>query len=165
MKKFIIPVIIILLGLGGFFGFKVTKSLFKPGVVPTPTAEPLTQLTPDQYPKVSVDFSNDPHYVTVKIFEINADKLEYDLRYDAMVKKNKIDTGVTAATSLNGKKNYEQRQLLGSESSGKFTYHEKIENARIVLTLRDSYNRSVFMGEYPFVVTPNSSQNLQLKTE
>ncbi len=165
MKKFIIPISLILILLVSFFGYKSVKSLFKPGVVPTPTPSALVKLTPDQYPTVSLDFSADGRYVTVKIANINSEKLEYNLIYDATVKKNKIQTGVNAAASLNGEKTYEKRQLLGSESSGKFTYHEKIENAFIELTLRDAYGRSIFFGTYPFTHSPSSSPTLQLKSE
>jgi len=162
MKKFVIPAVIILIIILGFLGYKTIKSYFKPGIVPTPTPAPIVQLSPDQYPQVSVQFSTDAHYATVKINNINADKLEYNLIYDATVKKNQIQTGVNAAATLNGGKTYEKTQLLGSESSGKFTFHENIKNAFIELTLRDSYGRSVFFGTYPFILTPGSTQNLTL---
>ena len=165
MKKFIIPVAVILLATMGYFGYKSTKSLFAPAAVPTPTPAPLVQLSADKYPVVSLLFDADGHYVTVKIANINSDKLEYNLIYDATVKKSQIQTGVNAAATLNGQKTYEKRQLLGSESSGHFTYHENIKNAVVELTLRDSYGRSVFFGSYPFTVAPGKSQDLQLKTE
>jgi len=165
MKKFIIPVILVIILVLGFIGYKGAKSLFSPGVVPTPTPAALVQLTPDQYPAMSIQFSADSHYATVKINNINADKLEYNLIYDATVKKNQIQTGVNAAATLNGQKTYEKTQLLGSESSGHFTYHDNIKNAVIELTLRDSYGRSVFFGTYPFVLSPGSTSDLQLKTE
>lgn len=165
MKKFVIPAILVSIAVVGYFGFKATQSLFAPGAVPTPTPSPLIQLSPDEYPSVSLTFDTDGRYVTVRIDNIKVEKLEYNLIYDAVVKKNQIQTGVNAAETLNGKNNYEKRQLLGSESSGKFTYHENIQNAVIELTLRDAYGRSVFFGEYPFIHTPGSSQNLTLKPQ
>lgn len=162
MKKIIIPILLIILAL---ISYKSVKSLFNPGVVPTPTPPPLSQLTPDQYPSVSIQFSADAHYATVKISNIHADKLEYNLIYDATVKKNQIQTGVNAAATLNGQTTYEKSQLLGSESSGHFTYHENIKNAVIELTLRDSFGRSIFFGTYPFTHVPGTSQDLNLQKE
>ena len=162
MKKIIIPIILIIIAL---LSYKSIKSLFKPVVAPTPTPAPLVRLTSDQYPVVSISFSADSHYATLKITNINADKLEYNLIYDATVKKNQIQTGVNATATLNGGKTYEKTQLLGSESSGKFTYHEKITNAFVELTLRDSYGRSLFFGTYPFTLTPGASQTLTLKSD
>jgi len=107
-----------------------------------------------------LDFSSDGHYVTVNISNIHSDQLEYNLIYDATVKKDRIQTGVNAAAKLNGKSEYSYRQLLGSESSGKFTYHANIQNAMMELTLRDAANRSIFSATYPFTISPGKSQIL-----
>lgn len=165
MKKFW-PIIVLVILIPVFlYSYKSVKNLFAPGVVPTPTPAPLVQLSPDQYPNVSIAISADSHYATIKITNLNSEKLEYNLIYDATVKKNQIQTGVNASATLNGQKTYEKTQLLGSESSGKFTYHENIQNAVIELTLRDTYGRSVFFGIYPFSVSPSSTQSLVLKSE
>lgn len=157
MKYVLIAVAIVILGLGALFVFrKPAKN--QPSVTPTPgIAE---QLSPDQYPKVSLEFSSDAHYVTVNITNIHADQVEYDLQYDAVVKGNEIHPGVSASAKLDGKTEYSYKQLLGSESSGKFTYHTKIKNAEMHLTLRDSQNRSVYNATLPFTVSPGQSIDL-----
>lgn len=162
-KNQVIAVLLIILFAGGYFGYRGVKSyLFSsPKIIPTPTLSPFVQLTPDKYPEVSLDFSADGHYVTVKISKVNADKLEYNLIYDATVKKNQIQTGVSASQSMEGKTEYSKNQLLGSESSGKFTYHDNIKNASLELTLRDSAGRSIFFATYPFTFKPSSSVSLK----
>lgn len=132
-----------------------------PSVEPTPAPEAVVeQLPSDKHPKIEMSFSADAHYVTVDITNIHADQLEYNLIYDAVVKKNLIQTGVNASAKLEGATTYSQRQLLGSESSGKFTYHDQISNAVLELTLRDMENRSIFTSTYPFTVTPGETMEL-----
>jgi hypothetical protein len=131
-------------------------------VTPTPRPSPqVEQLSPDQAPSVSLNFSPDGHYVTVNITKIHAAMLEYNLIYDAKVKNNLINTGVSGSSVLdNGKDSYTYKQLLGSESSGHFTYHEQIHNATMELTLRNSDNYSVYNAVYPFTVSPGSDISL-----
>ncbi len=127
---------------------------------PTPTPAIAIQLAPDKQPKVELKFSSDGHFVTVSLSNLNAYQLEYNLIYDAMVKGSKLQTGVNSTANITGKTTFSQKQLLGSESSGKFTYHEKITNAVMELALRDSSGRSVFTSTYPFIVKSGSSSTL-----
>jgi|GEM_PF-5546767 len=127
---------------------------------PTLTPEAAVQLTTDKRPQVELNFSSDGHFVTVSLSSLHADQLEYNLIYDAMVKGSKLQTGVNSTANISGKTIFSQKQLLGSESSGKFTYHEKITNAVMELTLRDSGGRSTFTQTYPFTVSPGSSMKL-----
>jgi hypothetical protein len=127
---------------------------------PTPAEEAVISLSPDQYPKVSLVFTADAHYVNVEFSNLHVDQLEYNLIYDATVKKNKVQTGVNAVAQVGGKSTFSQRQLLGSESSGKFTYHENVENAVMELTLRDAAGRSVFTATYPFEVSAGDTVEL-----
>lgn len=139
--------------------FSSSRSLTSPSPTPTP-AQAVIQLSPEDHPKLSLSFTSDGHYATVNISNIKASYLEYDLIYDAKVKNNRIQTGVNAGTDTKGKSTYTQKQLLGSESSGKFTYHTDIQNAVLNLTLRDDSRRSIFTASYPFEVTPGKSQDL-----
>lgn len=127
---------------------------------PTPVPETAIQLTVDKQPQVGLKFTSDGHYVTVSLSNLNADQLEYNLIYDATVKSSKLQTGVNSTANISGKSTFSQKQLLGSESSGKFTYHENITNAVMELTLRDSAGRSIFTATYPFTVKPGSSSTL-----
>lgn len=127
---------------------------------PTPTPQAVAQLAKDQQPEIKLTFTSDSHFVTVNLSNLHADKLEYNLIYDATVKKNQIQTGVNSTADIKDKSDFSQKQLLGSESSGKFTYHENIQNAVMELTLRDSSGRSVFTATYPFTVSPGSSSTL-----
>ena len=131
--------------------------------LPSPSPEPVAavQLSEDKYPIVYMDFSTAGHYATVNITNVNADQLEYNLIYEATVKGNVIQTGVNASQGLKGKKTYSQKQLLGSESSGKFTYHTNIKNAVMELTLREAKGGSVYAGTFPFEVTPGKSSELK----
>ena len=128
---------------------------------PTPASTVAVQLTEDKQPKVAMQFDAKGNYVTVSISNLFADQLEYNLIYDATVKGNQIQTGVNASTSVKGKSTYTQKQLLGSESSGKFTYHTNIKNAVMELTLRDESRSSVFSATYPFEVKAGKSSDLK----
>ncbi len=127
--------------------------------VPEDRAEAI-QLNVGEFPEVTLSFSSDSHFVTVDIKNIRSAQIEYNLIYDAVVKGNKIQTGVNASARLDGKTEYSQKQLLGSESNKKFTYHQSINNALLELTLRDDSGRSVYSEVYPFEVTPGKSQIL-----
>ena len=158
-KKLIIGVTLLVVGIGIFLVFR-NRAPKTENQTPTPTPGIAQQLTPDQYPKVSLDFSSEAHYATVNITNIHADQVEYELQYDATIKGNTIQSGVSASAKLDGKTDYSYKQLLGSESSGKFTYHTKIVNAEIRLTLRDNENRSVYNTTLPFTVSPGKSVDL-----
>ncbi len=129
-------------------------------ISPSPSPKAVTQLTEDKKPKVSLLFSSDAHFVTVSLSNLNADQLEYNLIYDATVKTSQIQTGVNSTADIKGKSTFTQKQLLGSESSGKFTYHTNIKNAVMELTLRDSGGHSVFTQTYPFEVSAGKSVDL-----
>ncbi|MEK7163952.1 MAG: hypothetical protein AAB768_02290 [Patescibacteria group bacterium] len=128
---------------------------------PNPSPAVVVQLSDEKQPKVSMQFDAKGNYVTVTISNLHADQLEYNLIYDATVKGNQIQTGVNASTSVKGKSTYTQKQLLGSESSGKFTYHTNIKNAVMELTLRDESRSSVFSATYPFTVSSGKSSELK----
>jgi hypothetical protein len=151
----LLVLVLIIFGLGRW----VTGG--KTGVITsTPTSPTVEQLTEDKYPKVTLQFSADGHYVTVNITDLHAAALEYNLIYDATVKKSPVNTGVTGGTKLDGETSYSYKQLLGSESSGKFTYHENITNAVMELTLRDGNKYSIFSATYPFSVSPGKTVEL-----
>lgn len=133
--------------------------------LPTPTPDAAVQLSADKQPKVALTFSTDSHFVTVNLTNLNADKLEYDLIYDATVKNNKISTGVNSTATVTGKSTFSEKQLLGSESSGNFTYHTNIQNAVMDLTLRNSAGQSIFTATYPFVVTAGQTVSLTASSD
>lgn len=160
MTKWIIVAVVLLVLLGGGGYLAAKKYLFSSVPVPTPTLEPAAQLPPDKQPKVGLEFTKDGHYVTVKIGNIFADRLEYNLIYDARVKGNIIQTGVAASAQTAGQSDYSRQQLLGSESFGHLTYHENIQNAVLELTLRDAAARSIFTATYPFTYSPGQSASL-----
>lgn len=152
---------VILIALGIVFTI-VFKKPSQTRVTPAPTpVEEVAQLAPNEQPEITLKFTPDAHFVTVSINNIKADQLEYNLIYDATVKGSSLQTGVNATASLGGKSTYEKKQLLGSESSGKFTYHTNIKNAVMELTLRDKDNRSIFSQTYPFEVETGSSVTLK----
>ncbi len=127
---------------------------------PTPTPPVIEQLSVQDQPQVSLTFSKDNHFVSIDITNIKAASLEYNLIYDAMVKGVSQNTGVSASPKLEGQTSYSYKQLLGSESSGKFTYHENITNATFELTLRNDAGYSIYKAEYPFTVSPGKTISL-----
>ncbi len=129
-------------------------------VVATPTPVHVEQLSDDDRPTVKLSFSADGHYVTLNVSNLKASSLEYSLIYDATVKKSQIQTGVSGSVKLEGRDSYSNRQLLGSESSGKFTYHEKIDNAVMELSLRNEAGYSIYTATYPFEIV--SGQTVEL---
>lgn len=155
----IIGIVLLILGVVLTIVFKKTSNT---PITPTPTpSTEAEQLTTNEQPEITLKFTSDAHFVTVSISNIKADQLEYNLIYDATVKGTLLQTGVNAMANLNGKTVYEKKQLLGSESSGKFTYHANIKNAVMELTLRDKEGRSVFSQTYPFEVVAGSSMTLK----
>ncbi len=151
-------VLVLAISAGVIISFRGDKSALLPSATPSPAAvEPLTA---DKYPQVKLVFSSDAHYVMVNLANLHADQLEYNLIYDAMVKKSKLQTGVNSTADIRGKSTFSQRQLLGSESSGKFTYHESITNAVMELTLRDAQGRSIYTATYPFTVQAGKTVDL-----
>lgn len=134
-------------------------------VTPTPSSTAAEQLAPDKQPKIQMAFSADSHFATVTLTNLHADQLEYNLIYDATVKNNQISTGVNSTANITGKSSFTEKQLLGSESSGKFTYHDKIKNAVMELTLRDSAGRSIFTATYPFTISPGQTVSLTPTSE
>ena len=159
-KYFLVPGVLILVTIL-FFAFSKLSTINHQPSAPTPTPEAVKQLLPDQAPQVSLSFSTDAHYVTVNVTNIHADQIEYNLIYTATVKASQIQTGVNASKKLNGETTYTERQLLGSESSGHFTYHQNIHDATMELTLRDVQNRSVYTATYPFTLSPGSTIDLK----
>ncbi len=151
---------VVILAVAGVVIYSAKKGSGNAGTRPTPSPQIAQQLATDKQPQVSLQFSSDAHYVTVDISNLYANQLEYNLIYDATIKNSKLNTGVNAAADVTGKSTYSQKQLLGSESSGKFTYHENIANAHMELTLRDAQGRSIFTATYPFVVKAGSSVQL-----
>lgn len=136
------------------------KSTNNTVAVTTPTPATAEQLTADKQPKVNLTFTSDSHYATVNFTNLYANTIEYNLIYDATVGKNNLNTGVNSTATVTGMTTFSQKQLLGSESSGHFSYHANIHNATMELTLRDAQGRSIFTATYPFTVTPGSTVSL-----
>lgn len=162
MKPKILVIALVGIVLVGIAGFVILRPRNTPPTSGSTqeSGEAVITLAPDQQPRIKISFTADAHYATVEANNLYADQIEYNLIYDATIKGNRIQTGVNALAKLEGKRDYAARQLLGSESSGKFTYHEGISGAVLELTLRDAQNRSIFTASYPFTVTPGQSVDL-----
>lgn len=159
MKFSPLPLALLLLVViaGVWAGSRLRPKMVTPATAPTPSPTVAPQLPLESQPQVTLKFTNDGHFVTVSLTDLAADRVEYNLIYDATVKNNRIQTGVSSAADITGQSTFSQRQLLGSESSGKFTYHQQITNAVMELTLRDTSGRSVFTATYPFTVSAGKS--------
>ncbi len=144
----------------GVYIYSMRSKGISPGGVAEPTLTEAQQLPVEKQPKVEMTFSADAHFVTVNLTNLNAAQMEYNLIYDALIKKVRNQTGVNDTQDVAGKTSYTKKQLLGSESSGKFTYHEGIKNATMELILRDAQGRSIFNATYPFEVTAGKTITL-----
>lgn len=152
-----LALLVLLVIAGVVAGSRLRPRMVTPATAPTPSPTVVLQLPLESQPQVTLKFSPDGHFVAVSLTNLAADRLEYNLIYDATVKSKRIQTGVSSAADITSQSTFSQKQLLGSESSGKFTYHEQIANAIMELTLRDTSGRSVFTATYPFTVSPGKS--------
>jgi hypothetical protein len=144
----------------GVYIYSMRAKGVAPGGVAEPTLTAAEQLPVEKQPKIEMTFSSDAHFVTVNLTNLYAAQMEYNLIYDALIKKVRNQTGVNDTQDVSGKTSYTKKQLLGSESSGKFTYHEGIQNATMELILRDEQGRSVFNATYPFEVSAGKTITL-----
>ncbi len=153
--------VVVLVIVGAFFYSAKKHNLV---VGPNPSPALVEQLAKEKQPQVELAFTADGHEVTVTMANLHADTLEYTLEYTANIKKGKevtqIQTGVAGGGNISGKSTYSEKQLLGSESSGKRVYHEAIHDATMKVTLRDSQGRSIFTATYPFEVKPGAAVSL-----
>jgi|SRR3989344_1659455 len=136
MKKYL-PLIILVVGAlvitGAFFVLKARKS--KPEIEDDETA--LLNLSLEERPVVSLTPTSDGHYITLKVEKITFDpkSVDYLLLYET---SEGVQQGVPGTVELEGKKEFEEKLLLGSESSGKFRYDEGVENGSVELKFRNS---------------------------
>ena len=104
---------------------------------------PFTQLVPTE----------DGHYLTMKIANINvpgAASMDYELYYGTA---EGITQGVPGKVTLEGRKEVERELLLGSESSGKFRYDEGVDDGTLTLRFRDSGGKLIgkVAGQWAFL--------------
>ncbi len=155
-------VAVLVLAVAGLFIYTSQKHTTTVG--PNPSPAQVAQLPKEKQPQVALAFTSDGHEVTVSLTNLNASVLEYTLEYTASIRKGKevteIKTGVAGGGDITGKSTFSEKQLLGSESSGKRVYHEDIHDAAMKLTLRDTQGRSIFTAAYPFEVKAGSSVQL-----
>lgn len=147
MKKtlIVLGVFLLLAGLGTG-GYLVVKGK-KQGPTPTPTPEVFVETTLEERPFVSLTPSSDGHWLTLAVSRIqDADSFEYELTYET-------DEGVTQGAvggpfNLKGKTTYEKEILLGTESSGKFRYHEGVEQGTLMVRLEGGPGPRKFVTEF-----------------
>ncbi len=153
---------VVVLVIAGAFIYSAKKQSLTSGPNPSPAI--VEQLPKEKQPQAELAFTPDGHEVTVSLTNLHADVLEYTLEYTANIKKGKevtqLQTGVVGGGDIAGKSTFSEKQLLGSESSGKRVYHEDIHEASMKLTLRDSLGRSIFTATYPFEVKPGNTVSL-----
>jgi hypothetical protein len=133
MKKYL-PLILFVVGLGAltaaFFIFKDKKT----SVETEETA--LEEVVLERRPVASLTPSEDGHWLNLKIEKIVLDATSFD--YELLYKLPDGRTqGVPGTVKLDGQKTIERELLLGSESSGKFSYDEGVERGALTLRFRN----------------------------
>lgn len=133
MKRYL-PLILFVIGLGAltaaFFVFKGKKT----SVETEETA--LQEVVLEKRPVTSLTPSEDGHWLNLKIEKIVLDATSFD--YELLYKLPDGRTqGVPGTVKLDGQKTIERELLLGSESSGKFTYDEGVEQGTLTLRFRN----------------------------
>ena len=133
MKKFV-PIIILLLGVlvlvGVFFFLRSRKSESGMGEEKVPEVafadRPVTSLTP----------SEDGHWLKLKVekLKVKAKSLDYELLYNLPDGRTQ---GVPGTIELGNSQAIERDLLLGSESKGKYTYDEGVQEGTLTLKFRN----------------------------
>lgn len=142
MKKFL-PLVILLAGtavlVGAFLFLKGGKN------AETTTKEEKVSVIPaDKMPTISLLKSDDGHYLTLKVERLDLlspSKIDYELLYEVPGKEQPQGTG--SGVDVSGKNIFEAELLLGTESSGKFRYDEKVEKGVLTLKFRDDKGRLI----------------------
>lgn len=158
MKKYL-PLILLGVGLlvviAAFFLVKSRKSADE-SVDPNDESN-LVDVPLAKRPVVSLIPTEDGHYLdlTVNKITLTSASLDYELLY-----KNADDVtqGVPGTVNIQGKDSYENKLLLGSESSGKYRYDEGVKEGTITLRFRDGKGRLMakFASDFTmFTETPN----------
>jgi len=97
----------------------------------------LIEVAPEDRPIVFLTPTNDGHYLTLRVGEINipgAETMEYELLYEV---PGGVTQGVPGMVEIKGMSSFEAELLLGSESSGKFRYDEGVEEGRMTIRFRN----------------------------
>jgi len=133
MKRYL-PLFLFLVGVAAlaaaFFVFRGKKTS------PESEEAALQEVALEERPVASLIPSEDGHWLTLKIEEIvlDAASLDYELLYKLPDGRTQ---GVPGTIKLNNQKTIERELLLGSESSGKFSYDEGVEKGTLTLRFRN----------------------------
>ncbi|MBN1263319.1 MAG: hypothetical protein JW991_03090 [Candidatus Pacebacteria bacterium] len=149
MKKTAIVLIILLViaGLAGgaFFLSRGKKEEGKP--VSTPTPPVFVETTINERPFVSLIPSEDGHWLTLKIGRIQkAETLEYELSYTTG--EGLVQGAYSSPFDLGGETDYERKILLGTESSGRYRYHEGVREGNITVRLEGGPGPRKYVSEF-----------------
>lgn len=140
MKKYL-PVVIFVLGAlilaGGFFFLRGNDD----NPEQEEDEEAVAEIPFEQRPVVSLTPTEDGHYLIMRMnnLGLKAKTLDYVILYDTA---DGTTRGVPGTAQLNGSE-VERDILLGSESSGIFSYDEGVEKGTITLRFRDDKGKLV----------------------
>lgn len=160
MKRYL-PIILFLIGLlffGGVIAFVKSRNLAQSPeeetVAELPASQrPLTTLSPT---KIAAN-GNYGHWLTLNIKNINvpdAATVDYLLEYTI---EDGRTQGVPGQVKLNGQ-DIQRDLLLGSESSGKFTYDKGVEKGKLTLKFRNSNGKLIGKLSTDFHLQSNTTQ-------
>ncbi len=154
MKKYL-PLILFVVGLGAltaaFFIFRGKKT----SVETEETA--LEEVVLERRPIASLTPSEDGHWLNLKIEKIVLDATSFD--YELLYKLPDGRTqGVPGTVKLDGQKTIERELLLGSESSGKFSYDEGVESGTLTLRFRNEKGKLIAKFSTQFHLQSDTSK-------
>jgi len=163
-KKFLIPLIILLiigLGVGGFFFFKSQKSKTTKAPAETRIKEQVNVIDISARPYVSLTPRNDLREVSLTIHDIKqpADEAEYELEYQA----GSLLQGVFGTIDLSGSLPITKDLLLGSCSAGgACTYHEDVKGGNLTMLFSGDENYAIKV-EWNFIPTSDAKGKFSSK--
>ena len=137
--------LVLVIGLGFIGWFILGKNNSGEEVLPTPTPVRYVEVSAEEAPFVSLIPSSDGHWLTLNIAGIrDAETVEYELAYDTAAGVGQGSISSPSPVGADGK--YEKRIMLGTESSGKYTFHEGVSGGSVTVKLAGGLGPRRFVG-------------------
>lgn len=137
------------LGIGAYFVFGKGKGN-EEGPLPTPTPEKYLEVGVEESPFISVTPTADGHWLNIGIERIqDAETIEYELAYETADGVNQGAIGGPYPVPSSGV--YTKKILLGTESSGHYTYHEGVKDGSLTVRLGGGKGPRKFVADFALV--------------
>lgn len=135
-----------ILGAGAFFVLGKGREKNN-GPLPTPTPEKYLEVGVEDAPFVSITPSKDGHWLKVNLERIReAETIEFELAYETSEGVNQGAIGGPYPVPADG--TYTKEILLGTESSGHYTYHQGVKGGTLTVRLGGGIGPRKFMADF-----------------